>query len=378
MTRSTQAFSGRGTDVSSPSSNASGSSDAAGIPDAADVVVIGDGLIGLSTALEVARAGASCCVIGARRPGVASFAAAGLLSPSIRSDLSDAAQRFYLASLARYPAFLQPLKELDPGLRLFEGLLEVLAEPAPSSQEGWLARNEVRALEPGVAAPHGAILHPRDASVDNERLARALRTAVEGQRDVVVTTNDPAVAIHVGSARAVVQTASGKRIEAATIVLAAGAWAASIRGLPRPLPVRPLKGQMLAFGSTDLKHPVMAEDIYLVPRERETLAGATVEEAGFDTTVSAEAIEGLRRAAVSVAPVLDAAPITRTWAGVRPATPDLLPIIGPDPDVPGLLYACGHSKNGILLAPQTAATIAELAQGIRPELDLTPFSIGRF
>ena len=361
------------------SSNASASRDAARFPDSADVVIIGDGLIGLSTALEIARGGGSCCVIGARRTGVASLAAAGLLSPSIRSDLSPAVRRFYLASLARYPAFVEPLKELDPGLKLVEGLLEILEAPAPTpAPDGWIAPSEVRALEPVVAAPHGAIVHPKDASVDNERLVRALRTAVEGQRDVVVTADDPVAEVDISAANAVVKTTAGKRIKGGTIVLAAGAWSASIRGLPRSLPVRPLKGQMLAFRSTELRHPVMAEDIYLVPRERETLAGATVEEAGFDTSVSAEAIEGLRRAAVAVAPVLDAAPIIRTWAGVRPATPDLLPIIGPDPDVPNLLYACGHSKNGILLAPQTAVTVAELAQGKQSEFDLEAFSISRF
>jgi glycine oxidase len=103
-----------------------------------------------------------------------------------------------------------------------------------------------------------------------------------------------------------------------------------------------------------------------------------VEHAGFDASTSDEAVAALRRAAVTLCPALGAAPVIRRWAGIRPATPDLLPIIGPDPKNPSLLYACGHSRNGILLAPETAVAIAALAQDRQPNLDLSGFSITRF
>ena len=109
------------------------------------------------------------------------------------------------------------------------------------------------------------------------------------------------------------------------MILAAGAWASRIDGLPRPLPVGPLKGQMIALGGTLLRHAVMGSDVYLVPRGNETLVGATVEQAGFDTADDRTAIDALRAAAAALCPALAATEVTRAWAGIRPATPDMLP-----------------------------------------------------
>jgi glycine/D-amino acid oxidase-like deaminating enzyme len=161
-------------------------------------------------------------------------------------------------------------------------------------------------------------------------------------------------------------------------VLAAGAWSSAIEGLPRALPVTPLKGQMLAVRSTCLRRSIAGDDVYLVPRGDEIVIGATVEEAGFDLSIDESAIQRLRAAAVELCPVLADAPIVRRWAGIRPATPDRLPIIGPDPFERALIYACGHSKNGILLAPETAAIVARLALGDPAERDISRFSVTRF
>jgi glycine oxidase len=162
------------------------------------------------------------------------------------------------------------------------------------------------------------------------------------------------------------------------VVVAAGAWSAGIDGLPRELPVVPLKGQMLSLESSVLRHPVMGDDVYLVPRRSELAVGATAEHAGFDTTVSPDAIERLRQSAIAICPSLADAPVVRTWAGIRPATPDMLPILGRDPDSPSLIYACGHSKNGILLAPASATCLAALATGAAPPFVINPFSVRRF
>jgi glycine/D-amino acid oxidase-like deaminating enzyme len=118
--------------------------------------------------------------------------------------------------------------------------------------------------------------------------------------------------------------------------------------------------------------------VYIVPRGREIVIGATAERVGFDTTVNPERIQSLRRSASAICPALADASVSRAWAGIRPATPDMLPIIGRDPDVPQLLYACGHSKNGILLAPATARAITELVTGNGNTLDTSEFSISRF
>jgi glycine oxidase len=345
-----------------------------------DVVIIGDGVIGLSTALELARAGASCSVIGMHQDGAASSAAAGLLAPAI-GRLSRAVRPFFTASLDRYPEFLDSLREFDAGLSMLRGLIDLssdaLARPFGASFTR-LSMEDVRRLEPSLAAPKGGLFHERDGAIDNVRLLGALRRAVASHSGIRVIERNPAESVGATGRVATVSLADGSRVDARHVVLAAGAWSSQIRGLPRALPVAPLKGQMLAIGAAPLNHAVMGDDIYLVPREHETAVGATTEQAGFDTTTTADAIAGLRAAAVSLCPALAEAPVVRTWAGIRPATPDMLPIIGPDPDAPWLLYACGHSKNGILLAPATALAITAIAQAKRPDGDLTPFSISRF
>lgn len=345
-----------------------------------DVIVIGDGIIGLSTALELKHRGARCIVFGAERRGVASFAAAGLLAPSI-GQLAPAARSFFEASLALYPALLAGLADFDPGLALKTGLLVVgdasgSAEPAGGGQR--LTADEVHRLESGVRSPHGAVVYPRDGAVDNVRLMAALRRAVEQSPDIELVAGAPVSSIEVAGVRWTVANESGASATAPCVILAAGAWSAQVRGLPRPVPVAPVKGQMLALDACPLSRPVVGNGVYLVPRGTETIVGSTSEDAGFDVSTTPEVIDGLRAAATTVCPALGASGPARAWAGLRPATPDMLPILGPDPDHPGLLYATGHSRNGILLAPATAVTVADLAVGRRPSLDLSGFGIARF
>lgn len=233
-------------------------------------------------------------------------------------------------------------------------------------------------LEPTLEAPNGGTLHGADGAIDAVLLLQALRQAVSQTTRGMVLSDDPVRAVELSNSRPAVVLESGARATAPLIILAAGAWAPGIGGLPRPLPVTPLKGQMLAVRFSGLKHAVMSDNVYLVPRGRETAIGATVERMGFDVNTTAIAIEGLRRAAIEVCPKLSASTITSSWAGIRPATPDMLPIIGPDPVDPRLIYACGHSKNGILLAPATAAAVSDLVQKHSTAADLTPFSIARF
>jgi glycine oxidase len=292
-----------------------------------------------------------------------------------------AARPFFTGSLDLYPEFLHPLREFDPSLSMLRGLIEILGQGPPRSEgtsSKQLSTEDVSQLEPSLSAPMGGLLHARDGAIDNVRLVGALRLAVTSHPGVRWITGNPAEGVGAPNGVASVTLVDGERIEARHVVIAAGAWSPRIRGLPRPLPVAPLKGQMLALGATLLHHPVMGEDIYLVPREHEMVVGATTEQAGFDTSTTPAAIVALRAAAVRLCPGLVSAPILRVWAGIRPATPDLLPIIGPDPEAPWLLYACGHSKNGILLAPATARAIAALAEDKHPEWDLRPFSIMRF
>jgi glycine oxidase len=338
------------------------------------VVVIGGGVIGLSTAIAMSDAGAHVTLVADERQGAASGAAAGLLAPSIGS-LPPRVARFFVASLAAYPEYLSRLQAIDPGLRLITGLIEV---GAVSSSGTALTAAQIAELEPSLDAANGAWLHEPDAAIDIGRLLIALRTLVSTVRSIESVASDPAVRIDPHAARPRVTLRSGRVIEADYAVLAAGAWTPAIEGLPRPLPVFPLKGQMLALDSQALRHPVMGEDVYLVPRAGEIAIGATVEHAGFDLSTDDAAIERLRAAAARLIPALAHAPEKRRWAGLRPATPDMLPILGPDPDAPRLLYACGHSKNGILLAPATARSLAGLVTGSGSPLDIADFEIARF
>jgi glycine oxidase len=289
---------------------------------------------------------------------------------------------FFYASLSRFPALVDALREFDAGLHMLEGLIELTETVeerfVPShARARVLVPSELSALEPALASASKALLHPRDGAIDNIRLLAALRGAVAAQSGVAVEVGT-VVDVDFGSTRNVVRTSSGESWSAKAIVLAAGAWAPQIDGLPRPLPVSPLKGQMIALRGSPLRHPVMTPDVYIVPRGAETAVGATTERAGFDLATTGPAIAELRAGAVRACPALAQAPLDRAWAGLRPATPDMLPILGPDPEQPSLLYACGHSKNGILLAPATAEFVVAQVTGDQTDLDGSPFSITRF
>jgi glycine oxidase len=343
---------------------------------AVDVVVIGDGVIGLSTAFQLGQGGVRCHVIGAVNHGAASGAAAGLLAPSI-GKLRPEVQAFFDASLAIYPEFVDRLRQYEPDLVLLEGLLDLSSPASAVVGARFLSADDVSRLEPRLA-PQPAVFHPRDGAIDNALLIRALRRAVMASPSCTLDDDNPIVSIQPGAPLRI-STRSGNVFEADTVLVAAGAWSSSIGGLPRTLPVVPLKGQMLAVTSTALQHAVMGDDVYLVPRSNGEIAiGATAEHAGFDISVIPESIESLRQSAIRICPALTYAPVTRAWAGLRPATPDMLPILGRDPENPRILYACGHSKNGILLAPATAVSIAALATGTEPALDIGPFSVTRF
>jgi glycine oxidase len=170
----------------------------------------------------------------------------------------------------------------------------------------------------------------------------------------------------------------GTRREASVVVVAAGAWVPGIDGLPRALPVTPVRGQMVSFDAAPLGHVVYGPEGYVVPRGSRTVAGSTMERVGFAVGTTTAGVAGIVRAAGALCPPLAGAFVGDTWSGLRPVTPDLLPIIGRDPEYGGLLYACGHSRNGILLAPLTGDCIAALATGEEPEWDLAPFRVERF
>ena len=206
---------------------------------------------------------------------------------------------------------------------------------------------------------------------------RALDLAVEAEPRIARVI-DSVTRVSFPGAMAAVVTAAGARLESPQLVHAGGAWAASLQGLPRTLPVRPLRGQLLRLGRTPIRHVTYGAGGYLVPRGDTLLVGATSDDAGFVNEVTAQGQAALRVIASRAIPSLADAPVVHHWAGLRPVTPDALPILGPDPELPHLIYACGFSRNGILLAPWAAVRLASVLSGAPAPGELAHFAVARF
>lgn len=352
----------------------------------ADVAIVGAGLVGLATAAALSARDARITLIAAHHAGEASRAAAGMLAPGVEHT-EGAAHAFSVAARDLYPSYLEALAEVTGTLIPLnrDGILELAADDAaaherrarmPSGAE-WIAADALRALEPGLAPMAGAVLHPGDGAVDNVVLMRALRDLAAASPSITIV-EDRAIALALDEERPMVHLAGGQRVVAATVVLAAGAWSSTLEGLPRRLPVEPVRGQMLALSGTPVRHVTYGPHGYIVPRGSSTVVGSTMERVGYEAGTTPDGERALAAAAAEISPALAAARVREHWSGLRPVTPDFLPIVGPDPDFPSLLYACGHSRNGILLGPLTGECVAALASGEEPALDVAPFSITRF
>lgn len=351
----------------------------------ADAVVVGAGVVGLSIARALARHGLSTLLIGEHRKGEASQAAGGMLAPSVEQSTGPA-HDFAVAARAFYPGFLDALAD-ETGIcvplnRL--GVLQValsekgvkgLQKTMPATSR-WLDRHQLADLEPALAHSLGAVLNPEDGAVDNGILMSALESYADSSEKV---TRVESGAVAVLPDRAAVATASGDTLEGGRIIVASGAWGATIDGAPELRHVTPCRGQMISYRSIGLRHVTYGPRGYLVPRSSgTTVAGSTMENVGFDASTTPEGLARVRSAAREIAPGLAVAEITAEWAGLRPVTPDMLPIIGHDLDRPHLIYSSGHSRNGILLAPLSGEAVAALAVGEPPEHDLSQFRPGRF
>jgi glycine oxidase len=357
-----------------------------------DVVIIGGGVIGLSIAWRAATAGLSVALVEESPGRGASWAAAGLLAPITEVHPGEErVLRLGVASLERYPAFVEELEELTGetvGYRS-HGTLIVAPNPDDFAALGELyklqqrlglvsralKRRDARSLEPALApAFRAAWLIEGDHQIDNRALANALDKACR-MRGVEMVT-DVALAVQVESGRVCgVRLASDTALACDRVVLAAGCWSGAIEGIPEEVrpPVRPVKGQLLYLrGRSEpplISHNVRGLDVYLVPRrDGRIVVGATVEEQGFDTTVTAGAVYQLLRDAYELVPELAELELLECVAGLRPGSPDNAPMLG-ESGLEGLLIATGHYRNGILLTPLTGEAMAELlATGRTPDL----------
>ncbi len=336
--------------------------------------------------MAVAKRGLTVALLADRRPGEASPAAAGMLAPSVERA-SGPAHDFAIAARDRYPAYIEFLKErtgiLVPLNRL--GILQLaLSEKGikglkrtalPSSS--WIDANALRELEPSLSHGLGAMFSPSDGAVDNSILLQALERLVASSGRIT-RLEDSATAIEPAPASCAVRTRSGLRLAARRVVLAAGAWTGGIAGARFAEKVAPARGQLVLYPVSPLRHVVYGPRGYVVPRGDGTIGGSTMENTGFDAGVTPAGVRKVRDAAEEICPSLAAIGEAKSWAGLRPVTPDMLPILGHDPEHPSVIYACGHSRNGVLLAPLTGDVVADLVTGSTLSHDLSQFRPARF
>jgi glycine oxidase len=366
-----------------------------------DAIFVGGGVIGLSSAWRASQRGASVCVLERDRPAAgASGVAAGMLAPVGEASWGEErVLAFNLESLHRWPAFAEQL-EAESGVQTGfaqPGALHVALDRDEAEElrrryelhrslgleSEWLRGSECRRREPGLAtAVRGGAHVPGEATADPRKVVAALLAALEGL-GVAVHSGAEVVTAERRAGVWRVETAAGHAFDGAQLVLAAGAWSGQAQWLPDGVPpVRPVKGEILTLrGSADqpvCTGIVTGERVYMVPRsDGRLIVGATVEERGFDTTVTAGGVHELLREAYRVLPEIAELELLEATAGLRPGSPDNAPLIGAG-EAEGLLIATGHFRNGVLQAPLTADSIAALLAGEEASVELEPFSPRRF
>ena len=319
------------------------------------VAVVGGGVIGLSIAARLARDGIAVTVVDPAPASGATGVAAGMLAPVTEVHYGEEALlQLNLASNEMYPAWTAALEDI---FRFQEGL-----GLAVTRLKGRGCREIEPALSPSV---RGGILVEGDHQVEPRALAGALLASCERNGVRFEPSKVATVEVDGGRARGV-GLANGDRVDANSLVIAAGAWSGLLDGVEDILPVRPVKGQLLELSAHGpqprMEHNIRGLDVYLVPRmDGRLVIGATVEEMGYDDTVTAGAVHDLMRYAYELVPGITELRFDRALASFRPGTPDNAPLIG-DTEIEGLIAATGHYRNGVLLAPVTADAIAGLIQ----------------
>lgn len=361
-----------------------------------DVLIIGAGIIGCAVAHELTRRGARVEVLDPRGIGLgASQASAGMLAPFTEGRRDPIMQALGAASLARYDALVGRLREAGftiPYARM--GSMDVALDGpgadalafttaaliADGVDHELLSGQAAREAEPAISPEAVAALHiPAHGFVGVQDLVEAMWQSAERGGARLLLQSARRVSVGHGTVR--VETTTSP-IDAPHVVLASGCWAGAIdlAGAP-PLPVRPVRGQLLALNRRDLavKRTVWGPGCYAVPWENGTLlVGATVEDAGFDEQATLAGVTELTAAVTQLMPGTARAGFVGVRVGLRPATPDERPILGPSSRIEGLVYATGHYRNGALLAPITAESVADLIDGRATDQTLAPFAPARF
>jgi len=364
-----------------------------------DVVLVGGGVIGLSLAWRLRRNGASVLVVEKSEPArEATYAAGGMIAHCDPNN-PPALANMIAASARMYPEFVRELRDEafeSPDLRDAGTIAFVEAEQTPNCPGARALEDaELSTIEPPIALRGPAYLLP-ERSIDPRKLGSALEKAARNRGADFATGSAVTEVALLGGRATGVRTAKSF-YAAGAVVNCAGAWAAQIK--PLGAPTRPVKGQMLCVVPAHptqakeawvghpqethhsgplIQHTIRTPDVYIIPRsDGRILLGATLEEAGFDKRVNPDVVQRLHRAAEKVVPEIGHMRIHDAWAGLRPGTPDGLPILGATA-MSGYFVATGHYRDGILLAPITATLMTEVLASQPTEFDLAPFAPQRF
>ena len=349
-----------------------------------DAIIVGAGIIGLSLSIALRKRGLRVLMVDRGEPGrEASHAAAGMLA-DCTLETPPALQPLATASAQMYPEFVQEIED-ESGVRvdlrsegtiLFPPAEQVFERPEFSTAD--LLPAPLSELEPTLANLERPALFLKERSVDPRALVVAALKAAK-HRGVDTSSGDPVCSVDFEDSHVVGVSTVKTHFLAPRVINCAGAWSGQIP--PYPIPTRPVKGQMLAVAAPRrglLRHVVRAPEVYLVPRsDGRIVIGSTLEEAGFDKRTDTDTIHRLHRAAIALVPDLSGARILEDWAGLRPATPDGLPILGAT-STPGYFIATGHFRDGILLAPVTAHLMSQVICTGKTDYDMVPFSPTRF
>ncbi len=345
---------------------------------------MGGGIIGLSLSIALRKRGLRVLVVERGEPGrEASHAAAGMLA-DCTLETPSALQPLASASARMYPEFVHELQD-ESGMKVDLRDQGTLLFPSPecvSEQPDFFLDNLLPAaldeLEPSLAGMNIPAFFLKERSVDPRALVAATLKAAK-HREVDISSGAAVTDVLLSDGRVAGVTTDRTHYSAPCVVNCAGAWAGTFSTLR--FPTRPVKGQMLAMTCAErnvLRHVIRAPEVYLVPRtDGRILIGSTLEEAGYDKRTDADTIHRLHQAAIQVVPALKQARILESWAGLRPGTPDDLPILGATSE-PGYFVATGHFRDGILLTPVTAQIMAQVITGARPDYDISGFSPLRF
>lgn len=347
-----------------------------------DAIIVGAGIIGTSLAISLRKRGWRVLLLDRGEPGQeASHAAAGMLVGS-GSEMPPVLATLARESARLYPEFVHELED-ESGLKIDlreQGtiLVGMHEHPADARQ---LQREDLKGLEPSLKyePQKGQVAQfsfLEERSVDPRTLiAAAVKAARHRGVDISSGAEVGALLIEGGVTHGV--KTPHTEYHADTVVNCAGAWAGQIA--PCKFPVRPVKGQMLSVvEGPAIKHVIRGDRVYLVPRtDGRIVIGSTLEDAGYDKHVDVDTIDGLFNAAVELLPALANSKRHEAWAGLRPGTPDDLPVLG-GTEIRGYFVAAGHYRDGILLAPVTAEIMASVVMGETPRFDISPFSASRF